>query len=70
MTKETISGRVGFVVYLTNKRKWKLFGSEVQEQSVVCHGGLAWYGDVVVFPCRVQDRNDEVTTDTCTPYLD
>ena len=35
-----ISGRAGFVVYLGNKKKWKLFGSELQEQSVVCHGGL------------------------------
>ena len=33
-----------------------------QEQSMMCRGGLLWYRDIVVFPCRVQERHEEVQT--------
>ena len=56
-----VAGRAGFAVYLQRRRRWKLFGSEMQEQGMVCRGGLDWYKSVVVFPCRVQDRTDEVS---------
>lgn len=43
------------------KRKWKLFGSELQEQNLLCRGGVTWYKDVLIFPCKVKDKNtDEV----------
>ena len=31
-----IAGRAGFALYSGSRRKWKLFGNEVQEQSLVC----------------------------------
>ena len=31
-----------------------------QEQAMMCRGGLLWYRDVVVFPCRVQEKYEEV----------
>jgi len=55
-----IAGRAGFALYSGGRRKWKLFGNEVQEQGLVCRGGLVWYQDLVVFPCRVQDHSEEV----------
>ena len=53
-----MAGRAGFV--LTARRKWKLFGNEVQEQGLVCRGGMAWFGEVIIFPCRVMDKREEV----------
>ena len=32
----------------------------LQEQSMMCRGGLLWYMDIVVFPCRVQEKYEEV----------
>ncbi|XP_019849671.1 PREDICTED: RAB6A-GEF complex partner protein 1-like isoform X2 [Amphimedon queenslandica] len=55
-----VAGKAGLAVYLIQKRKWKLFGSELQEQSMVCRGGLCWFDDVIVFPCRVNGTDDEV----------
>ena len=55
-----MAGKAGFALYSGSKRKWKLFGNEVQEQGLTCRGGLAWYKDIVVFPCRVQERDEEV----------
>ena len=54
-----IVGKAGFAVYLMKRRRWKLFGSELQEQSISCRGGVTWYKDNVVFPCRVNDKNLE-----------
>lgn len=54
------AGKAGLAIYQIHKRKWKLFGSELQEQNLVCRGGVAWYKDVVIFPCRVQEKNEEV----------
>ena len=56
-----VVGRAGFCVFLIRKRKWKLFGSELQEQSLICRGGVTWYQDVVIFPCRVNEKNEEVS---------
>lgn len=55
-----VVGRAGFCVFLIRKRKWKLFGSELQEQSLICRGGVTWYQDVVIFPCRVNEKNEEI----------
>ena len=55
-----MAGKAGFALYSGSRRKWKLFGNEVQEQGLTCRGGLAWYKDIVVFPCRVQERDEEV----------
>lgn len=56
-----VVGRSGFAVYLMKKRKWKLFGSELQEQNLQCRGGVSWYKDILIFPCKVKDKNtDEV----------
>ena len=55
-----IAGRAGFAIYSDSRRKWKLFGNEVQEQGLVCRGGVVWYEDIVVFPCRVQEHTEEV----------
>ena len=54
-------GGAGFALYSSTRRKWKLFGNEIQEQGLICRGGLAWYHDVLVFPCRVQEKNEEVS---------
>ena len=27
---------------------------------MICRGGLLWYHDIVVFPCRVQEKYEEV----------
>ena len=27
---------------------------------MMCRGGLLWYRDIVVFPCRVQEKYEEV----------
>ena len=55
-----VSGKAGFALYSASRRKWKLFGNEVQEQSLICRGGFTWYHDVLVFPCRVQEKTEEV----------
>lgn len=55
-----VAGTAGFALYSLTRKKWKLFGNEVQEQSLICRGGLAWYQDILVFPCRVQEKNEEV----------
>lgn len=55
-----VAGRAGFALYSSSRRKWKLFGNEVQEQGLICRGGLAWYHDVLIFPCRVQEKYEEV----------
>jgi len=55
-----VAGRAGFALYSTMRRKWKLFGNEVQEQALMCRGGMAWYHEVIVFPCRVMDKREEV----------
>lgn len=55
-----VAGKAGFALYSSGRRKWKLFGNEVQEQGLICRGGLAWYHDVLVFPCRVQEKSEEV----------
>ncbi len=60
-----IAGRAGFALYSGSRRKWKLFGNEVQEQSLVCRGGVLWYQDIVVFPCRVQEHSEEVWGCVC-----
>ena len=59
-THVAVSGKAGFALYSGFKGKWKLFGNELQEQSLVCRGGLLWFRDVVVFPCRVQEKYEEV----------
>ena len=59
-TNLAVAGRAGFAIYSGARRKWKLFGNEVQEQSLVCRGGLLWFEDIVVFPCRVQEHHEEV----------
>ena len=59
-TNLAVAGKAGFALYSGSRRRWKLFGNEVQEQGLTCRGGLAWYKDVVVFPCRVQERDEEV----------
>ena len=38
--------------------------THTQEQSLMCRGGLLWYRDIVVFPCRVQEINEEVRQDS------
>ena len=63
-TNLVVAGRAGFAIFSGARRKWKLFGNEVQEQSLVCRGGLVWFEDIVVFPCRVQEHHEEV--DGCT----
>ena len=32
----------------------------------MCRGGLLWYRDIVVFPCRVQERSEEVRSTLTT----
>ena len=64
-TNLAVAGRTGFALYSGSRQKWKLFGNEVQEQSLVCRGGLAWYKDVVVFPCRVYEKAEEVCQCVC-----
>lgn len=32
----------------------------------MCRGGLLWYRDIVVFPCRVQERSEEVSSTLTT----
>ena len=59
-TNLAVAGKAGFALYSGSRRRWRLFGNEVQEQGLVCRGGLAWYKDVVVFPCRVQERDEVV----------
>lgn len=59
-THVAVSGKAGFALYSGFKGKWKLFGNELQEQSLVCRGGLLWFREVVVFPCRVQEKYEEV----------
>ena len=63
-------GRAGFCVFLIRKRKWKLFGSELQEQSLICRGGVTWYQDVVIFPCRVNEKNEEVRNEWMDGWMD
>jgi hypothetical protein len=58
-----VSGKAGFALYSSARRKWKLFGNEVQEQGLICRGGLAWYHDILVFPCRVQEKSEEVRSE-------
>ncbi len=60
-----IAGKAGFALYASSRRKWKLFGNEVQEQGLVCRGGMLWYEDIIVFPCRVQEHSEEVRDVTC-----
>ena len=64
-TNLAVAGKAGFALYSGSRRRWKLFGNEVQEQGLTCRGGLAWYKDIVVFPCRVQERDEEVQCTTC-----
>ncbi len=52
-------GKAGFAIYLMKKRKWKLFGSELQEQNLLCRGGVTWYKDVLVYPCRLNEKKLE-----------
>ena len=59
-----VAGKAGLAVYLIQKRKWKLFGSELQEQSMSCKGGITWFNDVIIFPCRVNGTDDEVTNES------
>ena len=55
-----VAGKAGVALYSSLNHKWKLFSNEQQEQSVVCRGGLAWWNDIVVFPCVVSCSNVEV----------
>jgi hypothetical protein len=55
-----VAGKAGFALYSGLHKKWKLFGNEIQEQAMMCRGGLLWYRDVVVFPCRVQEKYEEI----------
>jgi hypothetical protein len=55
-----VAGRAGFALYSGVNRKWKLFGNEVQEQAMMCRGGLLWHRDIVIFPCRVQEKYEEI----------
>ena len=64
-TNLAVAGKAGFALYSGSRRRWKLFGNELQEQGLVCRGGLAWYKELVVFPCRVQERDEEVHLCTC-----
>ena len=56
-----VAGKAGIALYSSLNRKWKLFSNEQQEQSMVCRGGLAWWNDIVVFPCIVSNSNVEVS---------
>jgi hypothetical protein len=55
-----VAGKAGFALYSGHHKKWKLFGNEVQEQAMMCRGGLLWYRDILVFPCRVQEKHEEI----------
>lgn len=55
-----VAGKAGVALFSSLNHKWKLFSNEQQEQSVVCRGGLAWWNDIVVFPCVVSCSNVEV----------
>eukprot|EP00047_Mylnosiga_fluctuans_P022265 m.116876 g.116876 ORF g.116876 m.116876 type:complete len:1191 (-) comp9194_c0_seq3:58-3630(-) len=46
-----VAGSCGLAIYSTTHEKWKLFGSEAQEQALVCCGGLAWWRDYVLVGC-------------------
>ena len=56
-----VAGKAGMALYSSLNHKWKLFSNEQQEQSMVCRGGLAWWNDIVVFPCIVSNSNVEVS---------
>ena len=36
---------------------------------MMCRGGLLWYHDVIVFPCRVQEKYEEVYWVCCVYIL-
>ncbi|KAI8855102.1 RIC1-domain-containing protein [Chytridium lagenaria] len=48
-TNIAIAGRRGLAHYNTVSNKWKLFGSELQEQSfTVSSGGILWFDDIII----------------------
>eukprot|EP00037_Helgoeca_nana_P011471 m.103023 g.103023 ORF g.103023 m.103023 type:complete len:1266 (+) comp20854_c0_seq1:272-4069(+) len=55
-----VAGSHGVAHYSVASRKWRLFGNESQERTLCCTGGLAWWQDLLVVPCRTPDGKFEV----------
>ena len=49
-----------FLLFLRRSVDYVMLRNQ-QEQGLMCRGGLLWYRDVVVFPCRVQEKYEEVS---------
>jgi len=52
-----VAGQAGLALYAMGTRRWKLFGSESQEQDTVVSGGLLWWREHVVVACYTVSTN-------------
>lgn len=43
-----VAGKRGLAHYSVASNRWKLFGSEQQEQDFTCRGGLVWYKHILI----------------------
>lgn len=68
-----VAGRRGLTHYNALSGRWKLFESEVEEESVRIAGGMAWWSNVLIAGCvtgneyQVSDGNLNELADDLTP---
>jgi hypothetical protein len=43
-----VAGTRGFAFYISAKHKWRCFGNEAQEQSMIVRGGMVWWHGVLI----------------------
>ena len=43
-----VAGSRGFAFYISAKHKWRCFGNEAQEQSMIVRGGMLWWRGILI----------------------
>ncbi|TIC19411.1 RIC1-domain-containing protein [Wallemia mellicola] len=66
-----VAGRNGLAHYSTTSKKWKLFNSEVDEQSFSVSGGMVWFNHILIasvitetneYQLRLYSRDQDLST--------
>ena len=56
-----MAGVYGYAHFSLARRKWRLFGNETQERSIICRGGVTWWHNFLIVGCyNLESDIDEV----------
>lgn len=55
-----VAGRRGVAHFSRATGRWRLFGNQTQEQALECVGGIVWWNEYLIVPCKTANGQHEV----------